>query len=183
MKKKTKIFLRLGILFKDAEDVIPSWQNLQAYNENELAKFKLIKPIIYVVFKNFEGYKIFKFGDLIVQINKKKIQCLKMGGLLAVNKGILDDPTFTILEWKPKNAKNSNPIVLVGKGIVYDTGGLSLKPTANSMDLMKIDMGGAGTIIGAINAIASNKIPVLQSRQFRSLLVEPSRSGSEVSNT
>ena len=46
------------------------------------------------------------------------------------------------MEWKPKNAKNSNPIVLVGKGIVYDTGGLSLKPTANSMDLMKIDMGG-----------------------------------------
>ena len=73
MKKKKKFFLRLGILFKDAEDVIPSWQNLQAYNENELAKFKLIKPIIYVVFKNFEGYKILKFSDLIVQINKKKI--------------------------------------------------------------------------------------------------------------
>ena len=43
---------------------------------------------------------------------------------------------------------------------MYDTGGLSLKPTANSMDLMKIDMGGAGTVIGAINAIASNKLPV-----------------------
>ncbi len=83
-----------------------------------------------------------------------------MGGLLAVNKGSIDDPTFTIMEWKPKNAKNKQPIVLVGKGIVYDTGGLSLKPTANSMDLMKIDMGGAGTVIGAINAIASNKIPV-----------------------
>lgn len=83
-----------------------------------------------------------------------------MGGLLAVNKGSLDDPTFTIMEWKPKNAKNKQAIVLVGKGIVYDTGGLSLKPTANSMDLMKIDMGGAGTVIGAINAIAANKLPV-----------------------
>ena len=101
-----------------------------------------------------------KNGIIVDIFNKKKIQRLKMGGLLAVNKGSLDEPTFTILEWKPKNAKNSNPIVLVGKGIVYDTGGLSLKPTANSMDLMKIDMGGAGTIIGAINAIASNKIPV-----------------------
>ena len=79
---------------------------------------------------------------------------------MAVNKGSIDDPTFTIMEWNPKNAKNKQPIILVGKGIVYDTGGLSLKPTANSMDLMKIDMGGAGTVIGAINAIASNKLPV-----------------------
>jgi len=101
-----------------------------------------------------------KNGFKVDVFNKKKIESLKMGGLLAVNKGSIDDPTFTIMEWKPKNAKNKQPIVLVGKGIVYDTGGLSLKPTANSMDLMKIDMGGAGTVIGAINAIASNKIPV-----------------------
>ena len=76
-------------------------------------------------------------------LNKKKIESLKMGGLLAVNKGSIDEPTFTIMEWKPKNFKNKKPIVLIGKGIVFDTGGLSLKPTANSMDLMKIDMGGA----------------------------------------
>jgi leucyl aminopeptidase len=62
------------------------------------------------------------------------------------------------MEWNPKNASNKKPIVLVGKGIVYDTGGLSLKPTPNSMDLMKIDMGGAGTVIGAMQAIASNKV-------------------------
>ncbi len=91
--------------------------------------------------------------------NKKKIESLKMGGLLAVNKGSIDEPTFTIMEWKPKEVKNKKPIVLVGKGIVYDTGGLSLKPTANSMDLMKTDMGGAGTVIGAMQAISSNKLP------------------------
>lgn len=91
--------------------------------------------------------------------NKKKIESLKMGGLLAVNKGSIDEPTFTIMEWKPNAAKNKKPIVLIGKGIVYDTGGLSLKPTANSMDLMKTDMGGAGTVIGAMQAIASNNLP------------------------
>ncbi len=58
------------------------------------------------------------------------------------------------------NPKNKKPLILVGKGIVYDTGGLSLKPTANSMDLMKTDMGGAGVVIGAMNAIASNKLDV-----------------------
>ena len=91
---------------------------------------------------------------------KKEIENLKMGGLLAVNKGSLDEPTFTIMEWKPKNAKNKRPIVLVGKGIVYDTGGLSLKPTKDSMDLMKVDMGGAGIVIGTMQAISANKLPV-----------------------
>ena len=100
-----------------------------------------------------------KYGFKTTVFNKKKIESLKMGGLLAVNKGSIDDPTFTIMEWEPKNKKNTQPIVLVGKGIVYDTGGLSLKPTANSMDLMKIDMGGAGTVIGAMQAIASNNLP------------------------
>jgi leucyl aminopeptidase len=99
-----------------------------------------------------------KNGVNTIVFNKKKIETLKMGGLLAVNKGSIDEPTFTIMEYKPKNATNKQPIILVGKGIVYDTGGLSLKPTANSMDLMKTDMGGAGTVIGAMHAIAANKL-------------------------
>ncbi len=89
-----------------------------------------------------------------------KIESLKMGGLLAVNQGSETPATFTVIEYKPKNAKNKKPIVLVGKGIVYDTGGLSLKPTAHSMDLMKSDMGGAACMAGAIHAVALNKLPV-----------------------
>ena len=92
--------------------------------------------------------------------NKKKIQSLKMGGLLAVNQGSLNPPTFNIMEWKPKNAKNKKPIILVGKGVVYDTGGLSLKPTSNSMDMMKCDMAGSAAVVGAIAAIAKAKLPV-----------------------
>ena len=101
-----------------------------------------------------------KYGFKTTVLNKKKIESLKMGGVLAVNKGSIDEPTFTIMEWKPKNAANKKPIVLIGKGIVFDTGGLSLKPTANSMDLMKTDMGGAGTVIGAMQAISANKLPI-----------------------
>ncbi|NQX98601.1 MAG: peptidase M17, partial [Flavobacteriales bacterium] len=98
-------------------------------------------------------------GFTVEVFNKKKIESLKMGGLLAVNKGSVEPPTFSILEWKPKNAKNKNPIILVGKGVVYDTGGLSLKPTAKSMDFMKCDMGGAAAVIGGLYAIAKNKLP------------------------
>ncbi|MGV6860763.1 MAG: leucyl aminopeptidase family protein [Putridiphycobacter sp.] len=90
-------------------------------------------------------------------LGKSKIKALKMGGLLAVNKGSIDPPTFTILEWKPKKPSNKKPIVLVGKGVVYDTGGLSLKPTANSMDFMKSDMGGAAAMAATIYAMAKLK--------------------------
>ncbi len=89
-----------------------------------------------------------------------KIESLKMGGLLAVNQGSETPATFTIMEYKPKNAVNKKPYVLVGKGVVYDTGGLSLKPTPNSMDFMKTDMGGAACVSGTIYALALNKIPV-----------------------
>jgi len=99
-------------------------------------------------------------GYSLEVFNKKKIEELEMGGLLAVNKGSVDPPTFSIMTWKPENAVNEKPLVLVGKGVVFDTGGLSLKPTAGSMDEMKSDMGGAAAVIGAFFAIAKNKLPV-----------------------
>ncbi|MCK3683236.1 leucyl aminopeptidase [Maribellus sp. YY47] len=99
-------------------------------------------------------------GFSLEVFHKQKIEALKMGGLLAVNKGSIDPPTFNILEWKPENAVNKKPIVLVGKGIVFDTGGLSLKPTANSMDYMKTDMAGAAVIATTIYALALNKVPL-----------------------
>ena len=101
-----------------------------------------------------------KTGFKVEVFNKKKIEALKMGGLLAVNKGSIAPPTFTVLEYKPAKSKNKKPIVLVGKGVVYDTGGLSLKPTPNSMDMMKCDMGGAATVAGVFVAAASLKLPV-----------------------
>ena len=99
-------------------------------------------------------------GFKVEVLHKKQIESLKMGGLLAVNQGALEPPTFNILTYKPENHTNSKPFVLVGKGIVYDTGGLSLKPTPNSMDMMKCDMGGAASVLGVMYAIAKAKLPV-----------------------
>jgi leucyl aminopeptidase len=96
----------------------------------------------------------------VTVLEKTQIESLKMGGLLAVNQGSVDAPTFTIVEHKPKNAKNKKPIVLVGKGVVYDTGGLSIKPTPNSMDIMKSDMGGAACVAGAIYLAALQQLPI-----------------------
>jgi leucyl aminopeptidase len=99
------------------------------------------------------GFKVEVFGEA-------QIESLKMGGLLAVNKGSQEPPTFSVLEYKPKKAVNGQPIVLVGKGVVFDTGGLSLKPTPNSMDMMKCDMGGAAVVAGVFEAVARLKWPL-----------------------
>ena len=99
-------------------------------------------------------------GFYVTVFDKAKIYELGMGGLMAINAGSPNPPTFSILEYKPQNATNTKPVILVGKGVVYDTGGLSLKPTPNSMDFMKCDMGGAATVIGTICALADNKTPV-----------------------
>jgi len=98
-------------------------------------------------------------GIKIEILNKQKIEALKMGGLLAVNLGSIDPPTFSILEYKPENAVNTQPIVFIGKGVVYDTGGLSLKPSA-AMDTMKCDMSGAAAVASALYAIALAKLSV-----------------------
>ena len=95
-----------------------------------------------------------KYGFTTEILEMSKIQSLKMGGLLAVNAGSVEPPTFTIMEYKPETPINDQPVVLVGKGVVYDTGGLSLKPTANSMDFMKCDMAGGAAVIGAMCGVA-----------------------------
>ncbi len=99
-------------------------------------------------------------GFKVEVFNKAKIKQLKMGGLLAVNQGSVDPPTFTVMEYKPKNAKNKKPYVIIGKGVTYDTGGLSLKPTPNSMDMMKCDMAGAAAVGCTMYAIAKAKLNV-----------------------
>ena len=99
-------------------------------------------------------------GFKVTILNKARIEKEKMGGLLAVNRGSIQPPTFTIMEYTHKKALNKKPIVLVGKGVVYDTGGLSLKPTPNSMDRMKSDMSGAALVAGAMYAVAKMQLPL-----------------------
>jgi len=100
------------------------------------------------------------YGFSVEVLDKAQIQSLQMGGLLAVNKGSFAPPRFCIMEWKHPEAKNTQPIVLVGKGVVFDTGGGNLKPTPTSLDTMKCDMAGAATVIGSMVAVAKAKLPL-----------------------
>jgi leucyl aminopeptidase len=98
-------------------------------------------------------------GAKVEVLNQKKIEALKMGGLLGVNQGSHEPPTFTVIEWNPADGISRKPIVFVGKGVVYDTGGMNLKP-GDSMLNMKDDMSGAAAVAAAVCAIARAKLPV-----------------------
>lgn len=98
-------------------------------------------------------------GFRVEVLTKGKIEALKMGGLLAVNRGSVDPPVFCILEWHPENCVNSSPVILVGKGIVYDTGGLNIK-TGDFMAGMNGDMAGAATVNGVMHTIARTGLPL-----------------------
>lgn len=104
--------------------------------------------------------ELFKNTEARVEIfNKSKIEALKMNGLLAVNSGSVDPPAFIIIEWSPKRPVNKKPYVFVGKGIMYDTGGINVKSAAN-METMKDDMAGGAAVVAVLYAIARAKLPV-----------------------
>lgn len=88
---------------------------------------------------------------------KREIARMKMGGLLAVNRGSDEEPRFVVMEYAPRKAKKH--VALVGKGITFDSGGISIKP-AEKMEEMKFDMCGAAAVVGIIEAAAKLALPV-----------------------
>jgi len=91
-------------------------------------------------------------------LEKKDMEKLKMGSLLGVARGSHEPPKFIVMEYKGGKAKDK-PVVIVGKGVTFDTGGISLKPGAG-MDEMKFDMSGGAVTIGTLQAAASLKLKV-----------------------
>ena len=119
----------------NADDVTP--QMLAKTSEGLAKEFKMVKTTVF---------------------DKKAIEKIKMGLLLAVNRGSSRDPAFIIVEYKG-NPSSKEAIAIIGKGITYDTGGLNLKPTG-SMETMKDDMSGGAAVLGTIKAAAALKLKV-----------------------
>ena len=131
------------------------WVNLPVADLNAAAFAEELQSVA----ANFKNVKC-------TVMDKRKIESLRMGGLLAVNKGSVDEPRFVVLEYdgiKNEELRMKNggegPICLVGKGIMYDTGGLNIKPE-DYMQEMKSDMAGAATMASVVFAAADNALPV-----------------------
>ncbi|HEX6704609.1 MAG TPA: leucyl aminopeptidase [Albitalea sp.] len=94
-------------------------------------------------------------GLKVEVLDRKAIEKLGMGSFLAVAQGSHQEPRFIVARYDGA-AKTQAPVVLVGKGITFDTGGISIKPSAE-MDEMKYDMGGAASVLGTLRAVAELK--------------------------
>jgi leucyl aminopeptidase len=99
-------------------------------------------------------------ADLTVKVlDEKKIAELKMGMLMGVARGSSEPPRLVVLRYEPKKAAHKAVLGLVGKGITFDTGGISIKPSEN-MDKMKDDMSGGAAVLCAMLAVAKLRAPV-----------------------
>jgi leucyl aminopeptidase len=106
-----------------------------------------------------EAKKLARQYKLAVEVlERRDMEKLGMGALLAVTSASHQPPKLIVLRYSGA-AKGKKPVVLVGKGITFDTGGISLKP-AGEMDEMKFDMSGAGSVLGAMRALAGMRAPV-----------------------
>ncbi|MBI4436299.1 MAG: leucyl aminopeptidase [Candidatus Omnitrophica bacterium] len=98
-----------------------------------------------------------KTGVKVTVLEKPAIEKLGMGGLLGVSRASHEGPRFIIMEYNLK-AKHRPLFIFVGKGITFDTGGISIKP-ANNMEQMKYDMSGAAAVLGTLEAVTRLKLP------------------------
>ncbi|MEM7071263.1 MAG: leucyl aminopeptidase [Pseudomonadota bacterium] len=92
-------------------------------------------------------------------LDEKQMRDLNMNALLGVGQGSARESRLVTLEWRGQNAKNKQPVAFVGKGVTFDTGGISLKPGLG-MEEMKWDMGGAGVVCGLLATLALRKASV-----------------------
>jgi len=149
------------LLYGDIDDSSLKWLTYittAVYNTRDMIN----EPVNYLNSPALAA-RIKKTGDSagfkVEVLTKGKIEALKMGGILAVNKGSVDPPVFCIIEWHPENCVNEKPFILVGKGVVYDTGGLNIK-TGDYMAGMKGDMAGAAIVTGVIYTAAMTGMPL-----------------------
>jgi leucyl aminopeptidase len=100
--------------------------------------------------------KLAALGVEIEVLGQAEMEAAGMGALLGVNQGSVREPRLLVMRWDGTNGTQNPPVVFVGKGVTFDTGGISIKPAAGMED-MKWDMGGAGAVAGTMLALATRK--------------------------
>ena len=100
-----------------------------------------------------------KVGVEVEVLDVSAMEELKMGALLGVGQGSVKPPRVVVMQWHGAKAKRAKPVCFIGKGVTFDTGGISIKPAAGMED-MKGDMGGAACVTGLMYALAARKAPV-----------------------
>ena len=103
--------------------------------------------------------KLTSLGLKVEVLGPKEMQKLGFGALLGVAQGSVNEPRMVVMQWNGNGKGKGKPIAFIGKGVTFDTGGISIKP-AGGMEDMKWDMAGAGTVVGLMAALAGRKAKV-----------------------
>lgn len=141
------------------EDEAAGWDRYQSvYAGIALARELVTEPPNVIHPAGFVGRckPLADLGVTIETLDKAQMTALGMGALLGVAQGSAQDPHMLIMRWDGTDGAQKKPVAFVGKGVTFDTGGISLKP-GPGMEDMKFDMGGAAAVAGAMRALAGRK--------------------------
>jgi len=161
-EKKPKL-KEIKVMVEDAATAKRLFQKLEKIAEGVFVTRNLVSEPANVLFPKSlaaEGKKLSKLGVKVTVLGEKEMKKLGMGALLGVAQGSVREPQLLVMQWEgAPGGKEKAPLAFVGKGVTFDTGGISLKPAAGMED-MKWDMGGAGAVVGLMHALAARKAKV-----------------------
>ena len=155
---KAKPTLKTVIIASPHGDLSDRWAENEAIADGVALTQTLVAEPPNILYPESFVERCQHLTDLGVELevlDERQMKALGMGALLGVAQGSTRPPRLLAMRWNGGNPGDA-PVVFIGKGVTFDTGGISLKPGAG-MDMMKWDMGGAGAVAGAIKAIAGRK--------------------------
>lgn len=146
---------KIAVVSKADKEAKKAFQPLQAIADGVMATRNVVSEpgnIIYPETLAAACKELTKLGVKVEVLNEAKMEKLGMGALLGVGQGSVRESQLIVMQWNG-GKKSDKPVAFVGKGVTFDTGGISIKP-AGGMEEMKFDMGGSGTVLGLMKALA-----------------------------
>lgn len=158
-KSKKPVLGKLTMMCTDLTKSRARWKAQSAVADGVFFARDLVSEPANILYPKEFADRAKSLTDLGVKVQilgEKQMEKLGMGSLLGVGHGSQHESQMVVMEWQGAPNKKQQPIAFVGKGVTFDTGGISLKPSAG-MGEMKYDMGGAGTVTGLMHALAGRK--------------------------
>ncbi len=160
--EKKPTLKRLTVMAKDIAGARGAYESMGSLGDAVFVVRDLVSEpanIIYPESLAAEAKKLSAFGVKVEVLDEKQMAKLGMNALLGVGQGSARESQLVVMQWHGAVDRKAQPIAFIGKGVTFDTGGISIKPAAG-MEEMKWDMGGSGVVIGVMQALAARKAKV-----------------------
>jgi leucyl aminopeptidase len=160
--EKKPTLKRLTVMAKDLAGARGAYEPMGSLGDAVFVVRDLVSEpanIIYPETLAAEAKKLTTFGVKVEVLDEKQMAKLGMNALLGVGQGSARESQLVVMQWHGAADRKAQPIAFIGKGVTFDTGGISIKPAAG-MEEMKWDMGGSGVVIGLMQALAARKARV-----------------------